>query len=526
MLGLLIVEDEYWEREGLVDFIDWKSFGIDAIYTACDGAGGLEAARRLLPDIIITDIKMPVMDGLKMAAAIRGFLPDVHIIVLTGYDDFKLAQEAIGCGADAYILKPVEEEDMVQAVSQAVSKIRRDQGILVAAREKWLLDLLEGLSSDEIIKKLTGTGGIYPGASYLVLSLLSMAASGQSKENAVNRLFRALCSHRAGERESHQKNGMMEIVRGRRGELLVFFNQAFSVPDAEMRISRSLRAVEGFIPEDWAIGIGQIVPHIPDIARSCVEAREASGYGFFWGIGGMIRYSAVKTERQLAQGSWKEFCIRGNSLADDIHQILKTGDRDALMVKAEELFSGLEKNRGTEKQRIASQLYSLMREIWTREFFTRDEMDGSVPSESLLNGRLFELSRFVDMKAYFIDFMEQTRECLQDKRSHMRSYIVQSVKNFAETKYMMNINLQSAASEVFVSPNYLGVLFKKHTGQSFNDYLASVRMLKAKELLSTAGNQVRWVAGQVGIPNVSYFCAVFKKTFGQSPGEYQQNILL
>ncbi len=112
MYKLLIVEDEKWEREGLRDFLDWGSLGIDVSGCACNGVEGVRMAEQYSPDIILTDIMMPQMDGIRMSQNIRAFLPDTKIIVLSGYDDFQYAKQTFSFHAFAYMLKPIDRKNL------------------------------------------------------------------------------------------------------------------------------------------------------------------------------------------------------------------------------------------------------------------------------------------------------------------------------------------------------------------------------------------------------------------------------
>src|SRR5690606_19325172 len=126
MYKMLIVEDERWEREGLIDFLDWPALGIEIVGSARDGVEGLEKTLELNPDIIVTDIGMPGMNGLEMSKKIKSLRPHIRIIILTGYGDFEFARTAIQLQASQYVLKPVNENQLIEAVLKVVNECERD----------------------------------------------------------------------------------------------------------------------------------------------------------------------------------------------------------------------------------------------------------------------------------------------------------------------------------------------------------------------------------------------------------------
>ena len=127
MVQLLIVEDENGRREGLRDFLDWTSMGIEVAGCACNGMDGVKMAEAVRPQIIITDIRMPIMDGLEMSRKIRAFLPDARIIILSGYDDFEYAKQTFDFNAFAYILKPVQKKELEQVLMSALEKLEEEK---------------------------------------------------------------------------------------------------------------------------------------------------------------------------------------------------------------------------------------------------------------------------------------------------------------------------------------------------------------------------------------------------------------
>ena len=158
MYQLLIVEDEKWEREGLRDFLDWGSLGIEVAGCACNGVEGMEMAKLYCPQIIITDIMMPKLDGLRMSRNIRAFLPDTIIIILSGYDDFQYAKQSFDFHAFAYLLKPVQKKPFEEVLLYALKTIEHEESrkkerdtlegqwmdYISSNRDQLLLDLLEG----------------------------------------------------------------------------------------------------------------------------------------------------------------------------------------------------------------------------------------------------------------------------------------------------------------------------------------------------------------------------------------------
>ncbi len=152
--SMLIVEDERWEREGLLDFLDWSGMDIHIAGSAKDGIEGLEMALQLQPDIIITDIKMPGIDGLEMSRQIKEKLPHTHIVILTGFGDFEFARQAIAFRVSGYVLKPVEEEDMLAVIHKVLKELAQDPALRTLQRVQSMMESKQGTKEEELISKV------------------------------------------------------------------------------------------------------------------------------------------------------------------------------------------------------------------------------------------------------------------------------------------------------------------------------------------------------------------------------------
>lgn len=535
MLKMLIVEDEKWEREGLVDFLDWSALGIELSAVACDGFEGIDKARRIRPDIIITDIKMPGMDGLKMSRRIREFLPEVRIIILTGYDDFKLAREAINISADAYILKPVEEAEMLDVLGKAAAECnesikKKDEEEKLKAlldesmtntRREMLNAVLRERPQEETLQQVV-TLGVLP-----VCGCFSVIAAGRDPHDVS---------------DPHDCEFSIDMERADaalKSEILsngLDFTTSLNNADGEVLIiagwngiaDRSLgdaaQAVADYISNKGtaaSVGVGMTVRDMSELYQSCRQAREALGYSLFWGDRGISFFSELESLQQDNAAKVPEFLARGNHFTKQLMHSLRAADKSRTSALLEEMFRFISAARWADRSMIINFLYGLLNE--TPLLFYNTNLPE--PEEGVAGAVLLSLPDIRSIREYVSVFFEKLLCTISDMRSNKDEYVIKKVEQIITEKYMTDINIRTIAADIYLSPNYLGSVFKKCTGKSLSDYICLHRLEKARELLLSPGNKVSRVAREVGIPNVSYFCTLFKDKFGIAPGEYQEMVM-
>ncbi len=534
MYKMLIVEDERWEREGLTDFLDWNSLGIELAGVACDGIEGLEKARELLPDIVITDIKMPGMDGLKMSHAIRDFLPDAKIVILTGYDDFKLAKEAIDISANAYILKPVEEEELLEALNRVLEECDRDRKKLddgkkleellqenkAAIGRELLSGLLKGKAQAGVLQEI-GQLGILPSCGRYAVIAAGLSPDGvpsgsPPEDNTESRA-----------EEAFQLQGLEEGI-----ELPLYFcpqdEVLYAIVWAEDLTALDLNKAAGALVDTVsrrgfkaAAGIGAITANMEELHVSCRQSRDALNVALFWGGRKTVSHDELDSNHQEQVQKVGEFLVQGNYYTKQLMHALRSADRERLEELLEEMFRFIEDNKWAEKSMIVNLLYGLLNETSLLFYNTNlSELD-----EGTAGALLLSLPDYRSVRGYARSFFEKAISIIQDKKGNKEEYVVRKVEQIVMERFNSDISIKTIAAEIYLSPNYLGSIFKKSMGVPFNDYLCQYRMEKAKELLKSPKNKVSKVAAEVGIPNSSYFCQLFKEMFGIAPGEYQDRIL-
>lgn len=531
MLKMLIVEDERWEREGLVDFLDWSSFNIEIAGTACDGIEGFELALRVCPDIILADIKMPGMDGIQMSKKIKDFLPDSKIIILTGCDDFMYAKEAISFNASAYILKPFEDEEIKQVIQKVVDecekereRIEREKTIirqldenLRIARAKFLNDLIEGSMDSETLQGLIEYFGIKTNINEecLMLAIKIQSEKSSDIEDIIDYFQKILDS-----------SLIFSLIINKAEDAAFCLKH---IPESADSMQSIIKKFFDKIAEDYGaravVGIGEPVASICNIRHSYVQAKQAIEFGVFWEEFNVICFNDIDLMRRNFNICAGEFLIQGSYFTKQLLHAVGSLNEDRVYDLLGEMFDYIRSNRGAAKDFVVNYLRNLVNEISIFIYNLNKDYPQASMDENTWND---EPDRFLSLKFLeenIFTFFAGAIENVSEKKGNKDELILKKVMKLIDEKYMTDISLKIIAREVFLSPNYLGNIFKKCTGKPFNEYLCEYRMEKAKELLKNPKNKVNWVAAQVGLANTSYFCTIFKNTYGMTPGEYQEMIL-
>ena len=518
MLKLLIVEDERWEREGLRDLFDWAAMGIGEVDTACDGIEGLDKALNMYPDIVVTDIQMPGMDGIEMSKRIREQLPDVRIVVLTGYDDFGYAREAILFRAMDYVLKPIEEDELQQTIIKVVKECeldlakRRNEERLLQAEERMaaghlITDLLKGklkpemitASMEDKIKELQGD-------CYAVIVIARM--NGASEEQ-IGRMLDRPC--------------MIQICDDFEDAWTVIVPMTQPITGAlEMIVQPLMQQHEGSTGTRMVIGVGSIVPDLMQSDESYRQALSAVRFGLFHGKSGIVSGMEEEQAKQAFAAHAGEFARRCQELTKQIRLQTIALDADRVGVLLDELFECFGEHPGAGKHYILSLLNSLIGEVSL--LGGKQEEGADVGDHVVIQPQqLLSLESLEEIRSEVKRFFATFQTVLDDKKRNKDEYVVNKVLRLIDKQYgSTSISLTSLAEEVFLSPNHLGMIFKKATGKTINEYMMEYRINKAEELLRTSKQKVAAIAAQVGIPSTSYFCSLFKQTYGMTPGQYQE----
>lgn len=524
MLKMIIVEDEKLEREGLVDFFEWESMGIEICGLAVDGIEGVELAKKIKPDIIMTDIKMPGMDGIKMSKEIRSFLPNSKILILTGYDDFNYAKEAIGFRANAYILKPVEEEEILSSIKEVIEQCNSEQTLetrltkgYYSEKRKFLFDFLNNNFDFRLAEGQLKEYGIQidEGYKFCIISLKVFEETNKERlKEIISDVRRTIDETIIFEMNEDENNSLFYCIQ--------------ITDDKIEQLSNKIKEIVSKLNSD----INNIVGVISKTNNDLIMLKEAYQYvnstieyAIFWDIRGFINSDDLELYISEFNKGVGEFIIKGNEFTKKILKATGESEYEEVNKILEEIFTGLEDYKNIDKKYIINYLYNIIYETTLLAYNLNKNETEVFSGKNTLGNYIYELKSISQMKNYILSFYDKVLRIIDDKRNKKDEYIINRVIKQVEEHYSGDLSLKTISTEVFLSPNYLGNLFKKYTGKAFSDYLSDYRMGKARELLTTTNKKISVIATEVGIANTSYFCIVFKNVNGMSPQEYREMIL-
>ena len=519
---VFLVEDEIVTREGIRDNVDWKSAGFEFCGEAPDGEIALPLIEATQPDLLITDIKMPFMDGLQLCKIIREHMPWIKIIILSGHDEFQYAQTAIQLGVYEYLLKPVSVSDLHKVLQRAVEaldweRIERENlkrlrqqvdDNLALLREKFLRRLvLGGFSSAEAIEQ-SGQLGLNLLANYYLVVVIQIELTDKNSSSAYQgyqRVERIISSLVGSNRDAFlvQKDleELLLLIKGDSSEQLIQ-EAAFLVEliqkETEIQTSCILR-----------IGSGSPVQRLGDIYLSFAGALaslsgpmdgrliQSSGGGA--GPIGQVKVDQSAVEHYLKSGSAQDF---DKFFASQLQPISHAASRSPLVKHY--LFMDILLTTAQIITDLGGDVGLVLPEIHEVEkLLARVKTTDEIRQE--IHTIVLRLLAFRDSRL---------------DRPQAR-FVYQAVTLINKNLSDPDLSLSQVAASVNLSPSHFSVVFSQEMGETYRDYLTRVRIEHAKELLRTTNLLCAEVAYQSGYNDPHYFSYIFKKITGMSPQQFR-----
>ncbi|MVQ40182.1 response regulator [Paenibacillus anseongensis] len=529
MYSLLIVDDERWVRQGLVTTIDWEAEGIKVIGDVEDGEDALTFIQNQMPDIIITDIKMPRMDGLAFIEAVKNANMLSKIIIISGYSEFSYAQKAMRLGAVDYVLKPIEETLMLEVVRKCIEQIKREREdhnefvqmservreSLPLARQRYVETLLtNGSASQQFSRTVWDRLNIPLDPDQIKVTMIKIYDWGVHEHNPKEHyLLRHAIGNLAKETGKHaMKMIACPLHDDPDTDLAILVS-----PNKEADLAHEQGIWETLISACWRyLGIGINIgisknSQIADIHASFQEAVQISAYAFYEGYGKV--YDA--DEMDVPQSHSLPKYTQPNGWVTRFVHAVKLSDDAALRALIDELFGHLQLH----KQKCSPHV---LRKGLT-SLFTEVEMKLEINYASDLKEatKSFVLPYFAlsDLKDVLLTILLQFQP--GDNASGNRKRFIELAVDYMEKHYTEPLTMNRVAEHLFLNPSYFSKIFHEKTGETFSKYLIRLRVNRAKELLKVSTLKIYEVAEQVGYQDFRHFVKLFKEQEGMTPAQYR-----
>lgn len=539
---IILVDDEEEVRKSIIRKIDWTAVGFAVVGDAENGEDALEKIENLEPDVVLTDIRMPYMDGLTLAERIRQKYPSMKIVIFSGYDDFEYAKQAIKLNVTEYILKPVNVEELTTILKriktnldeeieqkrnvnllrenykrslpilreqflkdlisrpmdgETVQTLLREYDIPLAGAKKWIaiaveLELEQELTQEEAPLPLHEEKNLIPISVMQILSenlkpsyrfsLLSFSGSADAKIAGI-----------AAIDENNSQTELINIL----GDICKEIRKTLKVP--------------------VTIGIGHSAQKLENISRSFQSALDALGYRSVVGTGSTIYINDVEP----GIGGKLQF---GSEEESALIQAIKFGPEEKIRETVRGIVDRMNEARVHARQQqayilsVANCMIQLIQQydLNMEEIFAEDPLgpDPFTVIQSMLNRENF--SRWLYQTALKIN------NALSRERDYAARQVIEKAKQYIMDNYQdPGLSVEQICRYLHMSPAYFSTMFKKATGQTYIAYLTEVRLNKAVELLNMTDEKTYVIASQVGYQEQNYFSYVFKKRFGVSPTKFR-----
>ena len=524
MYSVFLVEDEIVTREGIRNSIPWKTTPYTLAGEAPDGEIALPALRDIKPDILITDIKMPFMDGLALSRIIKRDQPWIKIIILSGHDEFEYAKEAISIGVEEYLLKPISAQDMLASLEKVTREIEKEKLRLTSIetlkqriktsediiREKWLCDLITGQINAENAIETAGNFGINLTATGYVVMVVEIftASDDYTQLTLVKEIIGTMIKDR--------EDILLFPLSMEKLVILAKNVSEDSMDDIIYTLAQGIKfETERNTACRLAIGIGSAVEGIEEIIHSYADADKAIRYMRLTGKKNIIGACDIKWNK--AKGPLP---AESDHITERIHFALHE-DIPAIISQYMEIIG--EQSAGSGNAGYFAIAYS---DISNSVCNLIDDLQGDsrevVPQaydRNHIDNASSSPARFSEAATSMIEKWIDYRDSHINTKHHLK---IREAKKYIDEKFARHdLSLNDVASQVNVSPNHFSTIFSQEANETFIEYLTSVRIGKAKQLLAKSNMKCADIAFEVGYNDSHYFSYIFKKNTGVSPREFR-----
>lgn len=521
MIKILLVDDEAIVRRAIKETINWEELGFEIIAEAGSGEDALQTYFDLKPDIIITDISMNSMDGLSLIKTIRDFDQNVEFVIVSGYDYFEYAKKAITYGVNSYLLKPIDNNDLIDTMIGIKNKLDTKENeknspsdsSKDARYNQCLVDALYSFEPNEkIYDKFTEIMGSVPNGRYLVCNI-KIDNSMSMNDVEIIHLGKVLheCVDDYVQNETHQ---IIKVVLSNINIVLIIFENT----DKNLNVDDFLNGIRlrffELTSKTVTIGVSGKNDHINMLPEAYKQSKTALKYKVVSGRNKIYFYNdSVATEAVYGQ-------VFSQREVEDFGKLIISRNAEASFSMLESFCEKVNKSHWIDINEVKGTVVELVSSIFRKSIRNQDMVQAIFKRNIQPASEICQLETIPDIFKWFENFLRQFFDNYQFGEMYTNNSIIREVLLYIMEHYSEKCTIKEVAEYFFISEGHLMRLFKAETGKTFNEYLTEFRINKAISLLENNRYKIYEVAKMVGYTDCRYFSKVFKRLTGRNPKIY------
>lgn len=523
---ILLVDDEEELRAGIRCKIDWEALGFTLAGEAGNGEDALELAEQIMPDVVLTDIKMPFMDGLTLCRQLKQQFPAIRIVIFSGFDDFEYARQAIGINVFEYMLKPLTAADLTdvlqrlrqdmdaqRAQRQDIEKLRRSyEENLPVLRGLFYTRLLDGQMRENQIAERAARYEIQIAGAQWATARIHVSNMGDDLDELVLLSLQTFFEENITLEDCEFRwllyDDDLAVIAG--------FTQTADVYALLTELERVRMLAEKILRLQLTVGMGQAVEQLGQLALSAQGAKSALNYQVLLGHSRTLYIGDLEP-------SHTETLNFGAAEEEELVNAVKLGSPEQIRTLIHHMMQ-------TGKEQISlGQFQCFFLELVT--CLIRLAREREVPLEEVFGNDFTGVVQLTDFQSpeELMDWVEKRclrlQEMLRCQRSYTTTRTVDKAREYIQQNYAScDLSVEVLCDHLHLSSAYFSTLFKRETGMSFTAYVTKVRMEEAARLLRETDEKTYLIAEQIGYQDPNYFSYVFKRYFNTRPSKYRAQI--
>ena len=512
MIKVLIADDERFTRQGILDMVDWDKLNVSEVKEAYDGINALEILKDFEPNILLTDVRMPRLNGIDLAFKARELYPNCMILFMSGYSDKEYLKSAIKLKAINYVEKPIEIEELEENLNNAILEFVKNTTIHNSI-EHTIANEISSIDNSEAVKSII--------SSYFSKDFNDKLVDGQyvsvlikiykiipNKHLFIDKIREII--HDCGLEGFVSMQNEKDIV------LQIFFSKNIKSIHNSNVFQSFFATLDEYIKNysHFYIFVGSIVANMQDMHKSYASASSLDTLSFFKDYNSVIYFEEVphKTCATIDSNAYLDF-----------KRNLNNEDKQAVLNDINNITSEFMLNCGTDINEIKNVYNKFLMHIFNFCHSRNINLNNSVNENTNFNA-ILQFNNIFEIKHYLLEIIKDVFSCLKEKDIYNEPAL-NIIKYINEHYNSYDLSLEDISKNTFLTPAYICVIFKDYTGKTVNKYITEYRIIQAKELLKDSNIKMNDIALKVGYKDGNYFAKIFKKETGYTPSEYRRKFL-